>query len=72
MLRVVISSVALRHPSCYIIFVSVGATFPRYRCGGVLYAPLLLGLLAYVFGVRWAIPTETRCCYSYTIYIMYS
>lgn len=42
-----ISSVALRHPSCHIIL-SVGATFPRYRCGGVLYAPLLLGLSAYM------------------------
>lgn len=46
-LRVVISSVVLRHPSCHIIL-SGGATFPHYRCGGVLYAPLLLGLSAYV------------------------
>lgn len=42
----VIASVVLRHPSCHIIL-SGGATFPHYRCGGVLYAPLLLGLSAY-------------------------
>ena len=47
-LREVISSVVLRHPSCHIIILSGGATFPHYRCGGVLYAPLLLGLSAYV------------------------
>lgn len=42
-----ISSVVLRHPSCHIIL-SGGATLPHYRCGGVFYAPLLLGLSAYV------------------------
>ena len=29
-------------------FLSGGATLPHYRCSGVLYAPLLLGLSAYV------------------------
>ena len=29
-------------------FLSGGVPFPHYRCGGVLYAPLLLGLSAYV------------------------
>lgn len=60
-----LSSYGIRRVTLFFVWRRHLSALSLRRC---LVCPASVGIVGLCVGVRWAIPTETRCCYSYIYY----